>query len=609
MTLCYHYDHMLKKRLNILIIIIVGFFLAIDFAWYTKSLEQLRLQNVQRQSIIFLNLKVETTRLLDKLMYSYEKEKEALLKTHKRVYEYLKNRPNPTELSLDEIYKLINAGLKEKPYNIYITDKNFVIKNTTFKKDLGLDLSFAKDIFLSDYKAKRVGVSTPIYETADKTFFSYTDSFLNYQEGKGNILQISYNYKNTAKSLANIKEIFAKFPSIQEHKCYTKSSENQAYEIILKDYKSYKLDSKEIYQGIKRGEAISKKLKDKELYIEPVVQDGKRYAALYTVQHSTLFNENSKVLHYLLLDESEFEKDVHNLNIVISLIVIIGIFVIIFFAYFMNRILINPILKLQKSIQEKEPCTDVSFLARDDELGQLFTYYNHYFEQIKNSMNAKDELLQDKNRFVHNAIHEINTPLSVISTNNSLRDLTQGENEYSVNITSAVKTLKNTMDDLNFSMHNNQMTESVEVIDLANFLNERVDYFQSIAESSGINLRVSHLESCLIEITEIELTRWIDNNLSNAIKYSFIDSDVDIELKLENDLYCLSFTNRGQKIEDVEKIFQRFHREDNVHGGFGIGLNIVQSICDKYGIKIVTLSQENINTFSYYIKCHTKVIP
>ena len=607
MTLCYHYDHMLKKRLNILIIFIVGFFLAIDFTWYTKSLERLHLQNVQRQSIIFLNLKVETTRLLDKLMHSYEKEKEALLKTHKRVYEYLKNRPNPTELSLDEIYKLINDGLKEKPYDIYITDENFVIKNSTFNKDLGLDLSFAKEIFLSDYREKKVGVSTPIYETADKTFFSYTDSFLNYKEGKGNILQISYHYKNTDNSLKNIKEIFAKFPSIKEHKCYTKSSENQAYEIILKDYKSYKLDIKEIYLGIKQGEAISKKLKDKELYIESVLQDEKRYAALYTVQQSLLFNDNTKVLHYLLLDESEFEKNVNHLNIAMSLIVITGIFVIIFFAYFMNKILINPILKLQSSIQHKEPCKDATFLTRDDELGQLFRYYNHYFEQIKNSMSAKDELLQDKNRFVHNAIHEINTPLSVISTNNSLRDLTQGKNEYSTNITSAVKTLKNTMDDLNFSMHNKQMTEAIKVINLTKFLQKRVDYFQSIAESSGIYLRVSQLENCLIEITEIELIRWIDNNLSNAIKYSFIDTDVNIELKMQNDFYCLSFTNKGQKIEDTHKIFQRFHREDNIHGGFGIGLNIVQSICDKYDIKIVTYSKENINTFSYYIKCHTKV--
>ncbi len=598
---------MLKKRLNILIIIIVGFFLAIDFAWYTKSLEQLRQQNLQRQSIIFLNLKVETTRLLDKLMYSYEEEKEALLQTHQRVYDYLKNRPNPTELSLDEIYKLINDGHKAKPYDIYITDKNFVIKNSTFKKDLGLDLSFAKDIFLADYKEKRIGISTPIYETADKTFFSYTDSFLNNKDGKGNILQISYHYKNTEKSLENIKKIFAKFPSIKEHKCYTKSTQNQAYEIILKEYKSYKLDIKEIYQGIKQGEVISKKLKNKELYVEHILQDGKKYAALYTVQQASLFNDNTKVLHYLLLDESEFEENVNNLNIAILLIVFIGILVIIFFAYFIKKILINPILKLQSSIQHKEPCADVTFLTRDDELGQLFRYYNHYFEQISNSMSAKDELIQDKNRFVHNAIHEINTPLSVISTNNSLRDLTQGENEYSINITSAVKTLKNTMDDLNFSMHNKQMTDAVEVIDLTKFLQERVDYFQSIAASSGICLKVSQLESCLVKITEIELTRWIDNNLSNAIKYSFVDSDVDIELKLENDLYCLSFTNRGQKIEDVDKIFQRFHREDNVHGGFGIGLNIVQSICNKYDIKIVTRSKENINTFSYFIKCHTKV--
>jgi signal transduction histidine kinase len=164
------------------------------------------------------------------------------------------------------------------------------------------------------------------------------------------------------------------------------------------------------------------------------------------------------------------------------------------------------------------------------------------------------------------------------------------------------------MDDLNFSMHKKQITTKKQLINLSQFIQARVEYFQSIAESSGIYLKILQLDrNCVLDITEIELTRWIDNNLSNAIKYSDIDTIVTIELKRTQDHYCLRFINKGQKIKDLDKIFQRFHREDEVQGGFGIGLNIVHSICEKYDIKIVTTSENNVNTFSYYIKCHTKV--
>ena len=601
------YDYMLKKKLNIFIIFIVGFFLAVDFAWYTKSLEQLHQKHTQKQSIIFLTLKVETTRLLDKMMYSYQKEKDTLLKKHKTVFEYIRNRSDFMELPLEEIHAILNKGTDNNPYDIYITDENFVIKNTTLKRELGFDLSFAKDVFLSDYEHNRIGISTPIYDSHSKTFFSYTSSFLHYKDKKGNILQISYNYKILDSSLENIKKLFTKFPSIKEHKCYTNSSENQAYEIILKDYEPYKLDIKELYLGIKNGRNIVSKLKEKELYTENILQDGKSYAALYASQQASIFNDKTKVIHYLLLDKSDFDQDIKELNIIILFITLISILAIVFFTQFIHKTLIYPILKLQESIQKKELCRDKDLISRQDEIGVLFGYYNHYYEQIKNSLNAKDVLLQDKNKFVHNAIHEINTPLSVISTNNSLRDLVQGKSEYSKNIISGVKTLKNTIDDLNFSMHNNQTIGEIKSINLKLFLQERVEYFRSIAISSGIDFKLLVMDECSIDISYIELTRLIDNNLSNSIKYSFIDTIVEVSLILENNVIYLSFLNRGQKIKNVNDIFERFAREDSIKGGFGLGLNIVKFICEKYNIKIVTTSNNGINKFEYHMKCHTKV--
>lgn len=66
------------------------------------------------------------------------------LEKHKLVLNYLEN--NSYDASLDEINKTLNNS-NTPDYNIYITDENLVITNTTFKPDLGFNLSFAKRNF------------------------------------------------------------------------------------------------------------------------------------------------------------------------------------------------------------------------------------------------------------------------------------------------------------------------------------------------------------------------------------------------------------------------------------------------------------------------------
>ena len=56
-------------------------------------------------------------------------------------------------------------------------------------------------------------------------------------------------------------------------------------------------------------------------------------------------------------------------------------------------------------------------------------------------------------------------------------------------------------------------------------------------------------------------------------------------------------------IKDVEKIFERHYRGDIYKGGFGIGLSIVKSICDKYKMVIEVKSEEKKGSeFIYKLK-------
>jgi two-component system OmpR family sensor kinase len=47
----------------------------------------------------------------------------------------------------------------------------------------------------------------------------------------------------------------------------------------------------------------------------------------------------------------------------------------------------------------------------------------------------------------------------------------------------------------------------------------------------------------------------------------------------------------GISKEDQKNIFKRFKSSNSLHGGFGVGLDIVSQICKEYHIKIVLDSE------------------
>ena len=104
-----------------------------------------------------------------------------------------------------------------------------------------------------------------------------------------------------------------------------------------------------------------------------------------------------------------------------------------------------------------------------------------------------------------------------------------------------------------------------------------------------------------ITFNELELYRIIDNNISNAIKYSKDSSNIEIFLHKENNKIKLMFKDEGIGIKDKSKIFERYYRGDKITGGFGIGLSIVKNICIKNKIEIKVESQVNKGTTFIYL--------
>ncbi len=222
------------------------------------------------------------------------------------------------------------------------------------------------------------------------------------------------------------------------------------------------------------------------------------------------------------------------------------------------------------------------------------------------------ELNERLDNFIKDSIHEINTPLSIINVNIDLYNRKNPSNKYMQRMKAAVKVLSNIYEDMDYLVKYNRIEHIPEQIDFTRFVHDRVEYFSDIASMKGLRLQRDIDENILVFINQKELQRVIDNTLSNAIKYSYENNVVNISLHVSDNSCILSVKDFGIGIENIDKIFYRYYRENSNKGGFGIGLNIVKSIIDKMGITLQIESQPKLgSTFTYIFpeKIITKILP
>lgn len=220
-------------------------------------------------------------------------------------------------------------------------------------------------------------------------------------------------------------------------------------------------------------------------------------------------------------------------------------------------------------------------------------------EELKRSIAFTQELLETQDRFIKNAIHEINTPLSIILMNIDLYNLKYEKNSYLLKIEAAVKVLDNIYEDLAYVVKKDRVVYEKAMIDFSKFLTERVAYFEDVAEGNKLHIITDIAPHQFILFNEIELQRVCDNNLSNAIKYSYEKQPLHVKLYEHENEVIFEVENVGETIKSPDQLFNRYYREDEARGGFGLGLNIVKEICDANAVAITVLSDASRTLFRY----------
>ncbi len=193
-------------------------------------------------------------------------------------------------------------------------------------------------------------------------------------------------------------------------------------------------------------------------------------------------------------------------------------------------------------------------------------------------------------QFVWDASHEFKTPLAVISANAEVLSREIGPNEYLGYIQSEVKRTDSLVQSLLTlaRMDKGAVKADMKRMDLSQALLGVALPFESTVFECGRTLQTDIPEGVFIRGDEAMLQQLAVILLGNALKYSDEGGTIKLSLAQKGRGAVITVYNTGKGIapENLEKIFDRFYREDLSHNsevaGNGLGLAIARTIAEAH---------------------------
>ena len=249
--------------------------------------------------------------------------------------------------------------------------------------------------------------------------------------------------------------------------------------------------------------------------------------------------------------------------------------------------------------------------------------------QIKNEKEELKSLVElecIKNEFFANVSHEFRTPvnmiISVVQLLESFLDkksknidkesflkylniLRQNSYRLLRLVNNTIDTAKINSDICDLKLTNNNIISIIEeiVMSTVSYTNEKN---RNIIFDTDI-------EELVLACDVDQIERVILNLISNAIKFSHENTDIEINIKtdFDNEKVFISIRNYGNEIsdEDKEKIFGKFVQIENIfirnNEGSGIGLFLSKKLIEMHEGKIYISENKNATEFTFYLPIKT----
>jgi two-component system sensor histidine kinase VicK len=215
------------------------------------------------------------------------------------------------------------------------------------------------------------------------------------------------------------------------------------------------------------------------------------------------------------------------------------------------------------------------------------------------------QLDEMRKEFVANVSHEIGTPLTTIKGYTELLlDGALEDTELATNFLKEINVAADRMtflrdDLLDLSRFDTRVNKfNKEVVDLAVIVSSCVRQSIIVAKTRKQTIKYTETDKRMLIFADPgRINQVITNIMSNAMKYSGENSEINVSVKERKYNYVVEIADNGIGMpkEALDRIFERFYRVDKARsramGGNGLGLAIVKEIMDAHSGRIQVYSE------------------
>jgi PAS domain S-box-containing protein len=218
---------------------------------------------------------------------------------------------------------------------------------------------------------------------------------------------------------------------------------------------------------------------------------------------------------------------------------------------------------------------------------------------------ALQELDRKKDEFLSVASHELRTPLTTIKgytqlLSQTIDDLASADRATYLNaVLSEIERMMGLITELLdvSRIETNRLQIDPQPVRWLEFVERRASAFRVQNPARAINFHAEIPETTMY-VDPDRIRQVIDNLLSNAIKYSPEPTEIEVRTAVADGYMLTSVIDHGIgiPIDEIPKLFERFHRARNVssryYGGLGLGLYIARAIVEAHKGSIAVRSEE-----------------
>lgn len=316
---------------------------------------------------------------------------------------------------------------------------------------------------------------------------------------------------------------------------------------------------------------------------------------------STKMGEDKTIVYIEDIDYIYNSRSVLIKNcIYIWLVMIVFIAII---AYIISKTLTKPLVKIQKEMEKlSKGDYKINLKESNSEFGKLAKSFNKMSKELEKRNNDLIESANNKQLFIDNLSHEMNTPLTSIQGYAELlqkANLTEEQKDkYLTYIQSESKRISDMYKKLLLLSYKKNADLDFKNVNISNVFSEIYKSQKNRLDSKNIDLIINNqLENIYGDETLIIMC--VSNLVKNAINVSDVNSKIIINALKINDKKYIQVVDYGPGIskENIAKITEPFYRVDKVrsrkNGGAGLGLSKgeikdMQAFIVKYKNKKVT---------------------